>query len=133
MGRTNLIKSLAGVVVLAILFVLVANWVGDYRQATNADGGGSSTEATKSADGEEPTTTASAPDGAQQPVQVLVVAVDGLNFRAEPDGQSKALRGLSKGEKVTLLSTEGDWFKVRDSNKVVGYITSNPTYTDVAK
>ena len=69
-------------------------------------------------------------DGAPQ---VLIVSVDGLNFREQPDGQSKAIRGLSKGERVTLVATQGDWYKVEDSKGVIGYITSNPTYTEKPK
>ena len=76
-------------------------------------------------------------DGAAEkpaaPTVVLVVEVDGLNFRKEPNSDSPAMRGLAKGERVTLLEDQGDWYKVRDAKKVIGYITSNPSYTSKVK
>lgn len=142
MDRNKLIRAGAGVIALLVVFSLVANWVGDYRSATNGSARASASEAsTPTAESEGASTSNSKPAATEQErpasstssTQVLIVAVDGLNFRKEPSGQSKAMRGLAEGEKVTLLATEGDWFKVRDSKKVVGYITSSPTYTDPAE
>ncbi len=134
MDWVKLTRAAVGVVVVAILFGLVANYIGNYREATRAGGSASSSgTATPTPDGSTPSTSAADSSEPEASAQVLIVAVDGLNFRKEPSGQSRAMRGLSKGEKLTLLATEGDWFKVRDGNNVVGYITSNPAYTDVAK
>lgn len=148
MNTSKLVKAAVGVVVIAVLFAVVTNWVGDYRAATDNKQSTTDQNGSGSTGGSEATTTpavqsdsaskdsekSTANDAPEPPSpEILVVAVDGLNFRAEPTGQARAIRGLSKGEKLTLLATQGDWFKVRDPQGVVGYVTSNPTYTDPAK
>ncbi len=139
MNTGKIIRGLAGVVAVIVVFALVLNWVGDYRQAASSVDKASASETPQSTPTSDESsksvnkTPAKGTSADQPKVQVLVVAVDGLNFRAEPNGQSRARRGLSKGEKLTLLATEGDWYKVRDSNQIVGYITSSPTYTDLQK
>lgn len=135
MDAMKIAKAALGVVVVIVLFVVVMNWWGDYRTATAVlKGAKASSGATTST----VTSGGSGDSGATQPdkttngtsTKVLLVAVDGLNFRAQPNSDSKSIRGLSKGERVTLLATVGDWYKVEDSSGVIGYITANPTYTD---
>lgn len=135
MDAMKIAKAALGVVVVIVLFVVVMNWWGDYRAATAVlKGAKASSGATTST----VTSGGSGDSGATQPdkttngtsTKVLLVAVDGLNFRAQPNSDSKSIRGLSKGERVTLLATVGDWYKVKDSRGVIGYITANPTYTD---
>jgi len=59
--------------------------------------------------------------------------IEGLNFREQADRGSKAIRALSKGEKVDLLETIDSWYQVKDKNGDIGWISSNPAYTKVAK
>ncbi len=140
MNAMKLLKAAVGIVVLLLLAGLVMNWVGDYRDATKKDSGANAeattTPAADGQNGTEAETPASDQESTQKSTssaKILVVSVDGLNFRTEPSGQAKAIRGLKKGEKVTLLATQGNWYKIRDAKKVIGYITSDPAYTDSAK
>ena len=134
-------KAVAGVIAVAVVAGIVMNWVGDYRAASSGRSGTAasapSAAATSAAGStEEPAGTTKPTPGTTKPAatnQVLLVKVDGLNFRKKPSDQSKAMRGLSKGERVVVISSEGSWYKVEDSKGVVGYITSNPTYTQQAK
>ena len=142
MNTVKIAKAVLGIAVVLVLFLIVANWWGDYRGAAagaKAGKGSTATSSTvtggtsvspESGMGNDSGATAG---GTDAPPQVLIVSVDGLNFREQPDGQSKAIRGLSKGERVTLVATQGDWYKVEDSKGVIGYITSNPTYTEKPK
>lgn len=117
-------KGAVGLIVLIALFVVVLTWIGDYRAAQSLSS--TNTETTATVTGAENAT--AQPEAAQ----VLVVQVQGLNLRQEPSGTSRAHRGLAKGERVVLISQEGEWYKVRDSAGTVGYITANPAYTKKA-
>jgi len=53
----------------------------------------------------------------------------GVSFRTGPSTSNKRTRYLQKGETVTVLEeTNAYWYKVRDRNGVVGYISSNSKY-----
>ena len=54
----------------------------------------------------------------------------GVNFRTAPSTASgKIIRMLSKGEKVDILeSTNDNWYKIRDRNGRVGYVSSDAKY-----
>jgi N-acetylmuramoyl-L-alanine amidase len=70
-----------------------------------------------------------------------VVTEDSVNFRSSPDTSAKILDQLNKGTKVSILASEGDWFKVsyndasgwindqfltvRDEKTAVGAVTEN--------
>ena len=134
-------KAVVGVIAVVVVAGIVMNWVGDYRAASSGRDGTAAT--TPSAQATSTAGSTGKPAGTSKPTprttkpaattQVLLVKVDGLNFRSKPSDQSKAMRGLSKGERVVVISSEGNWYKVEDSKGVVGYITSNPTYTQQAK
>jgi uncharacterized protein YgiM (DUF1202 family) len=138
MDMGKVAKAGLGIIIVIVLFVIVMNWWGDYRAATaaKAEPGSTVTSSTTSGGTTNSDTSgssqASAASDARTSPTVLVVSVDGLNFRQAPDGQSKTLRGLSKGDRLTVLGTEGGWYKVEDSKGVIGYITSNASYTSPA-
>lgn len=143
---SKITRGAIGVVVVFALAGLVMNWVGDYRTAsrshsstqqgtssaespnggatTGSDSGDSSNGTDGSAGAAEPS--AGQADGQQA---IITVEVDGLNFRKEATADARAMRGLKKGEQVTLVEDLGDWYKVTDADGVTGYITSNPSYT----
>lgn len=128
------IKAAAALTVLVIVFFVVTGWLGDYRQATRQREvpQGESQSATETQEpSDEATQPVEAPtqDKAAEPV-VLVVKIDGLNFRKQPKSDGAPIRGLKQGEKVTLVGEEGSWLVVKDSKGVKGYISSNPQYTE---
>lgn len=146
MDRMRLAKTVGGLVVVAVLFGVMLNWIGDYRAATSAprvkpaSAAQPSSDASKTAeDGDSaqdaPEDEQVSPETEAEPVVIgaLVVTVDGLNFREQAKASSEAMRGLGEGERVEILAKEGSWYKVRDSKGVIGYITSNPSYTDDSK
>lgn len=45
----------------------------------------------------------------------------GINFREEPNTNSKVLKVFAQNAKVTILSENGDWYKVK-SNDETGYV-----------
>lgn len=49
------------------------------------------------------------------------VTSDGINFREEPNTDSKILKTFLQNAKVTILLEEGDWYKVKH-NDTEGYI-----------
>ncbi|MBO5478349.1 MAG: C40 family peptidase [Clostridia bacterium] len=49
------------------------------------------------------------------------VTSDGINFREEPNTDSKVLKTFLQNAKVTILLEEGDWYKVKNNDQV-GYI-----------
>ena len=149
MKTTQAMRGVVGVIVVLVIAGLVMNWVGDYRSASKSatpaketpSGETTKTEDSSTGDAESGGDAASGDAGssdgaAEQPAAtkvVLVVEVDGLNFRKEPNSDSPAMRGLKKGERVTLLEDQGDWYKVLDEKDITGYITSNPSYTSKVK
>ena len=48
--------------------------------------------------------------------------VGSLRVRQKPDKNSEIIEIISSGQKVEILGTEGDWYKVRYNN-VVGYVS----------
>lgn len=124
------IKATAALTMLAVVCFVVAGWLKDYRDATQRSvvPQSQTSEASETVEPSEPAP-ASGDERADRPV-VLVVKIDGLNFRKQPKSDGAPIRGLKKGEKVTLVGKEGSWFVVRDSKGVEGYISSNPQYTE---
>jgi cell wall-associated NlpC family hydrolase len=56
--------------------------------------------------------------------------VSGVNFRTAPSTSSgKIIRMLKKGETVDIIEvTNAYWYKVKDRNGRIGYVSSSPTY-----
>ncbi len=128
----NVIKGVAALVVLVILIVVVWNWYGDYRDAQQVTPGETTGTATATVPpAGKGTSVAPASNKAVPGVSTVVVLIDGLNFRAEPAADAKALRGLDKGEKLKLLATKETWYQVQASNGKVGWISSNPNYSRI--
>jgi hypothetical protein len=57
------------------------------------------------------------------------VLVNGLNFRKEPSGSAELIDGLAKDVELEYLATESGWFKVRDSEGRVGYVSAQEQFT----
>src|SRR5690625_4210250 len=56
----------------------------------------------------------------------------GVSFRTGPSTSYKRTRYLQKGEVVTIIEEVNSyWYKVRDRNGTVGYISSSSQYIDV--
>ncbi|HET6350890.1 MAG TPA: SH3 domain-containing protein [Coriobacteriia bacterium] len=152
MSLDKLIKGVAGAIVLVFLFLVMSNWWGDFKtasEAAKAAGTETSSTATPAAapqgEGSKPAASTDASAGAsagdstpsdtaaQASKGTVVVMIEGLNFREKADRGSKAIRALSKGEKVELLDTIDSWYQVKDKNGDIGWISSNRAYAKVEK
>lgn len=130
----KLVRAAVGVVALLLLVFLVGGWLSDYRRAAEQqrvaprpDNRTREQTATPSdAGGEEATAPAAKKDAGDATVVILI---DGLNFRPEPDEDASPIRGLDKGERLDLLSTRKGWYEVRDEDGERGWVSSNPSYT----
>ena len=142
-----IVRSVAGIVVLIVLVSVVLRWWGQYRdmasEARSATEIGSPAQkaaeaeaAPKTQDADKPAT---ADETAQEPAdetpeatqdqQTLEITTQGLNLRTEPDRGSASVRGLNRGEVVTLLAEQNGWYQVRDAQGAVGWISSNSSYS----
>jgi len=135
MTGSRALKALAALILLVVVVFFVFNWYGDYRAAKDGPTTPASTDATGSAGA-----TGTAPAGSNpgtatgtKPVGTVLVLIEGLNFRAEPNKDSKLIRGLKKGESLTLVRTEADWHLVSDAQGVQGWISASPQYTEIKK
>jgi hypothetical protein len=55
----------------------------------------------------------------------LEIRVDSVNFRQSPDNKSPRIAGketLKRGERVKLLSKDGDWYDVRTEDDYRGWV-----------
>lgn len=124
-GTARLIKGTLGVIVVVVLVITVSNWWGDYRREAAREPGTVATGTVES------TKTSGASSGAS--ATVVVVLIDGLNFRKKPASDAATIRGLKKGEKLILVSTAADWYQVKDSKGTVGYVAAKPQYVRVGQ
>lgn len=123
----KILRGAAGVVVVLILLVVVTNWWGDFKTAQRAVPSKETTStASTSATGAPKSPAKAAPS-------VVVVMIDGLNFRVSPAGDAKAIRGLAKGDKLTFVSKKGNWYQVKDAKGAVGWVTADSQYTRLQK
>jgi uncharacterized protein YgiM (DUF1202 family) len=137
----KIFRGVAALAVLAILCLVVWNWYGDFKRAPKNTAETTSTaepSATPSPDKQGSGAGAAGGDApASQAEQTqpttIVTLIDGVNFRPKPDSTAKALRGLNKGETLTLIAKQGDWYHVTTSDGTDGYVTANPQYTTVQK
>jgi cell wall-associated NlpC family hydrolase len=54
----------------------------------------------------------------------------GVNFRTAPSTDSAKIRQLSSGEEILVLEKVNDyWYKAKDQNGVVGFLSSSTKYT----
>lgn len=138
MSRTslNIIKGVLACAVLAILLLTVNNWWGDYRRAAEAAVDGTATKTVAPTKTEKGSAGSSKPASAtSKPSQpdVVVVLIDGLNFRVKPEAKAKVIRGLNRGERLVLLKKQDEWFLVQSAEGDEGWISSSPTYTRIQK
>ena len=106
----RLVRSLVGIIVMVILLIVVNNWWGDYKDAASRlpDAPATSTV--------DATNTAPATGSPSVAKKTVLVLIDGLNFRKKPETGSATIRGLKKGEKLTLVKAQEDWYQFRDSD-----------------
>jgi uncharacterized protein YgiM (DUF1202 family) len=115
---SKLIRAALGVAVVIVLGIVVMNWWGDFRSAGSF----------------KPTTTVTTPTGGaststtEAVTGIAIVRIDGVNFRTKPSSSAKLIRGLKKGEEVTVVLKDGQWYKVEDSKGKTGWVTANADY-----
>lgn len=134
----RLLRGAVGLVVVAVLLVVVSNWVGDYRGAkktTPSQGETSVTPApgTKEGSGGTKPQEASPADTGTPKATYVVVMIDGLNFRESPEQNATTIRGLDKGTRLLLLQERAGWYEVRAEDGTTGWLSGNPTYTKLEK
>jgi len=117
----KMIRAAIGVVIVIVLGFTVLNWWNDYKSAA----------ATKKVAVVTTTTGSTAPTVTV--TGIGVAKIDGVNFRTKPSSSAKLIRGLKKGEKVTVLMKEGTWYKVKDSKNKTGWVTANGDYVVLTK
>lgn len=68
-----------------------------------------------------------------QDSQTIAKIVNSVNFREKPALSGDRIRYLRKGEIVTVLDKiNAYWYKVKDRNGTVGYVSSNSKYISTA-
>lgn len=131
----KVVRAAVGVAVLLVLALVVGGWWSDYRRAADQrrvaprheDRATESTAAPSTGEGEG--STPSAGQAEEKESASVVVLIDGLNFRPEPDEDAEPIRGLDKGERLDLVGTKKGWYEVRDEDGEQGWVSSNPSYT----
>jgi SH3-like domain-containing protein len=119
----KVVRAVVGLIVLLILFFVVNGWWSDYRKAATKRGSAEPTATVAAAQ--------TAPPAATGPS--VVILVEGLNFRVQPDATGASIRGLKKGEKFILVSKTGSWLQLEDQSGAVGWVNNNPQYVRIEK
>lgn len=137
MRLPTLAKAAAAAVGLVIVAVVVMGYFGEYRAAKGTAGG----EATRSVDAtgasEDSTLTGagmnvmSRTSGATP--SWVIVQIEGLNLRTQPESDAEVIRGLSRNEKLRYVSGKTGWYQVTDKDGRTGWISSNPQYATIEK
>jgi hypothetical protein len=118
---SKVLRAIAGVIVLLILVVVVNGWWGDYKKASPKKGSA------------ETTATAPPADAPAATGPTVLILVDGLNFREQPDATGANIRGLKKGETFILVSKTGSWLELQDASGQNGWVNNNPQYVRIEK
>lgn len=134
-------RGAIGVIVVTILFFVVMNWVGDYRNGgVDAEAGSvtatGTADATATPQATPPAIKPSAPAPTEPAVtpstgKTVTVLVDGLNFRSEASRDSELIRGLSANEKLDLIAEQGGWLQVKDAQGTIGFVSGSGSYTRI--
>ncbi len=131
-GAGKIVRAVLGLAVVGVLvFVLRGYWT-EYKAAAPSK----TAETTASVDASgAPGTKPAEPSPADQLAQnaTVLVIIEGLNFRKQPDATGESIRGLKKGERLILVSTNNTWLQVQDTSGNVGWITNNPQYVKIEK
>jgi SH3-like domain-containing protein len=120
---SKVVRAVVGIGVLLILVVVVNGWWTDYQKATPKSG---SAEATGTAVATEGVTAAASGE-------TVLILVDGLNFREQPDATGVSIRGLKKGEQFVLVSKNVSWLELQDAAGQIGWVNNNPQYLRIEK
>lgn len=116
------LRAAGGVVLVAVIAYFVVGYVQEYRAEQSIEPKLEITDADPAKAAVQPAQTSS---------KVVVVLIDGLNFRSEADAQAKAIRGLKKGEQLALIEKSSGWYHVRDASNKEGWVSANPQYLEV--
>ena len=144
-------RGVVAVVVAVALLWVAMGIVADYRQAKDLQKAKAAAKAAAQSEPETDTETATSdllhPDVTSEPAtsgtkpgavpapkgSTVVVLVDGVNLRVEPDTKAKVIRGLKKGDELILVATEGDYYKVEYAKGKTGFVSSKPHFTKVVE
>jgi len=143
--KTGIARPLRAAIGLAVLFTIlfiVNGYVREYRSLersqTGASAAGSSSPTSATAEGGEEGTPAAEGEAAspadtpeEKPAVYVIVRIDGLNLRVKPDKASESQKGLSKGDRLVLLSEVDGWYEVRTESGEQGWVSSSSTYTSI--
>ncbi|MBE0476723.1 MAG: SH3 domain-containing protein [Coriobacteriia bacterium] len=139
----RLLRAVGALLLLAVVLAYALGAVARYRSSGVERPSVPAAETTSSAAPEddagadEPDDDEDAPDegeGSEEGEEsgpTVVVKVDGLNFRREPDKNASVIRGLSSGERLELLKTEGGWHYAEDSDGEKGWLYASEQYSTV--
>jgi uncharacterized protein YgiM (DUF1202 family) len=137
----RILRAVSALTVLLVILLVVSGWWQDYREAVPGGRGVVSEPTTASAEPASDTDDEDSDDGdskddkdkadANADGPEVEVLIEGLNFRESPSPDGKRIRGLKKGDKLTLIKTESGWHQVRASNGDEGWVSGNPQYTKI--
>jgi len=113
----KVVRAVIGIVVVFALGVVVMNQWNDFKTAR------SNMPATPTTSAGDTSSTATS-----TVLGVGVAKINGVNFRVKPSSSAALIRGLKKGEKVTILLKDGQWYRVKDSKGKLGWVTANGDY-----
>jgi len=57
--------------------------------------------------------------------KTVEITSNSVNLRAEPNTSATILASAAKGDKLTYLATQGDWYKVKLSNGTIAWVYSS--------
>ena len=118
--NAKIVRGVLGLIVVVALLIVVHNWYRQYKTAPRAVA-----VVTTS-------TVAATATASPASTQVVLVLIDGLNFRSKPDATGTSLRGLKKGEKLVVVGKAGTWLHLQDSSGALGWVAYNPQYLRVS-
>lgn len=127
MGVIRIVRAAIGVVLLLVLLLVVSRWWGEYKSESAAAARAAEASATAAAQGEG----SSEGSGTASTGKTVLVLTNGLHFREKPSEDAKEIRTLKKGDKLTYIKKQGNWYQVQDSKKTKGWVSANSSYTKV--
>lgn len=94
-------------------------------QLTALTGGGSTTTAAASSNSSSATTsTTTTPEQTADSGKTVNVTGNSVNVRSAANTSASVVGQVSKGDKITYIGEDGDWYKVKLSDGTEGYIAS---------
>lgn len=133
------VRALVAVVALLVVCSYAMGAVSKYRAAGTVSNAGTvqpgtagakpPTEAAKSPTDSSKGETSKKKASAETDGPVIVVKVDGLNFRREADKDSDVIRGLDEGERLKLIKEKDGWYKAEDKDGEQGWLYGSDQYS----